>query len=184
MSLDGMTAETSRIWTILKKFTSVCRLTPSKRHWLPTREAWIKDHLKDKPNNLVIRFSAPMVNQRAPASWPNSSEVVTAGATCPAANKTTNVETAGHAGTVTLKLLNMVNIDMWRHPKYYKELRKRNKLDQAISDEASTRGPSKRASWSGPQASSAKRIKQQATSVKPFGQRLKRQATSLKRQDP
>ena len=22
---------------------------------------------------------------------------------------------------------------MWRHPKYYKELRKRNKLDQAIS---------------------------------------------------
>ena len=28
----------------------------------------------------------------------------------------------------------MVNIDMWRHPKYYKELRKRNKLDQAISE--------------------------------------------------
>ena len=23
---------------------------------------------------------------------------------------------------------------MWRHPKYYKELRKRNKLDQAISE--------------------------------------------------
>ena len=24
---------------------------------------------------------------------------------------------------------------MWRHPKYYKELRKRNKLDQAISSQ-------------------------------------------------
>ena len=33
---------------------------------------------------------------------------------------------------------------MWRHPKYYKELRKRNKLDQAISDEASTEATSVR----------------------------------------
>ena len=32
---------------------------------------------------------------------------------------------------------------MFRHPKYYKELRKlRNKLDQAISHANSTRGPS------------------------------------------
>ena len=61
----------------LQKIYSVCRLTPSKRHWLPTREAWIKKHLHDKPDNLVIRFSAPMVNQRAHASWPNSSSVVT-----------------------------------------------------------------------------------------------------------
>ena len=68
----------------LNKIFEVCRLTPGKRHWLPTREAWIKDHLSNKPNNLVIRFSAPMVDQAAPASWPNSSEVVTAGATCPA----------------------------------------------------------------------------------------------------
>ena len=71
----------------LQKIYEVCRLTPGKRHWLPTREAWIKDHLTDKPDNLVIRFSAPMVNQAAPASWPNSSEVVTAGATCPAAQQ-------------------------------------------------------------------------------------------------
>ena len=49
---------------------------------------------------------------------------------------------------------------MWRHPKYYKELRKlRNKLDQAISDEAST----------------------EATSVRP-GPGLKRQASSAKQQ--
>ena len=71
----------------LNKIYSVCRATPDKRHWLPTREAWIKDHLTDKPNNLVIRFSAPMVDQRAPESWPNSSEVVTSGATCPAAQQ-------------------------------------------------------------------------------------------------
>ena len=36
----------------------------------------------------------------------------------------------------------MVNTNMFRHPKYYKELRKRNKSDQAISHANSTRGPS------------------------------------------
>ena len=61
----------------LKKIYEVCKLTPTKKHWMPTREAWIKDHLDGKPDNLVIRFSAPMVDQRAPASWPNSSSVVT-----------------------------------------------------------------------------------------------------------
>ena len=68
----------------LNKIFEVCRLTPETRHWMPTREAWIKDHLDSKPDNLVIRFSAPMTDQAAPASWPNSSEVVTEGATCPA----------------------------------------------------------------------------------------------------
>ena len=68
----------------LQKIYSVCRLTPSKRHWLPTREAWIKKPLHDKPNNLVIRFSAPMVIQPAPGSWPNSSEVVDKDFNCPA----------------------------------------------------------------------------------------------------
>ena len=71
----------------LKKIYAVCRLTPLKRHWLPTREAWIKDHLSDKPNNLVIRFSAPMVNQAAPASWPNSSEVVDKDFNCPSSKQ-------------------------------------------------------------------------------------------------
>ena len=32
----------------------------------------------------------------------------------------------------------MVNIKMWRHPKYYKELRKRNKSDQVISPRVAT----------------------------------------------
>ena len=47
---------------------------------------------------------------------------------------------------------------MFRHPKYYKELRKRNKLDQAISDHASTEVPSVRPDPG---------LKQQATSNKP-----------------
>jgi len=68
----------------LQKIYEVCRLTPSKRHWMPTREAWIKDHLQDEPDNLVIRLSSPMVDQGPVSSWPNTSTVVTSGATCPA----------------------------------------------------------------------------------------------------
>ena len=71
----------------LNKIYEVCRFTPSKRHWMPTREAWVKDHLDRAPSNLVIRFSAPMIDQAAPASWPNTSTVVTAGATCPSAQQ-------------------------------------------------------------------------------------------------
>ena len=67
----------------LNKIFEICRLTPDTRHWLPTREAWIKDHLASKPDNLVIRFSPPMMDQRND-TWPNSSMVVETGATCPA----------------------------------------------------------------------------------------------------
>jgi hypothetical protein len=95
----------------LNKIYEVCRATPSKRHWMPTREAWIKDHMQDKPNNLVIRFSAPMVNQRAPDSWPNSSMVVDKGFhTAQPQLKTTSVETADNAGIQKLKQFLMVNI--------------------------------------------------------------------------
>ena len=64
---------------------------------------------------------------------------------------------------------------MFRHPKYYKELRKlRNKLDQAISDEASTEatsvrpgpGPKRQASSVKPQAPEASSDKHQAPSSK------------------
>ena len=69
----------------LAKIFEVARRSPDVQHWLPTREAWIKDHLASKPDNLVIRFSPPMVNQRAPESWPHSSMVVDKGFhTCPA----------------------------------------------------------------------------------------------------
>ena len=47
---------------------------------------------------------------------------------------------------------------MFRHPKYYKELRKRNKLDQAISLRAHD-GERERATGPGP--------KHQATSIQP-----------------
>ena len=47
---------------------------------------------------------------------------------------------------------------MWRHPKYYKELRKRNKLDQAISSGSEGSALPQRAPGPGP--------KQQAASLK------------------
>ena len=66
---------------------------------------------------------------------------------------------------------------MFRHPKYYKELRKRNKLDQAISlrahdgerERATGPGPKLQASSNKHQASSSKLVKPQATSFKPRG---------------
>ena len=67
----------------LNKIFEVCEATPDTKHWMPTREAWIKDHLDKKPANLVIRFSPPMIGQEN-SSWPNSSMVVTEGASCPA----------------------------------------------------------------------------------------------------
>ena len=48
-------------------------------------------------------------------------------------NKTTSAETADSAGTPQLRQFLTVNTNMFYHPKYYKELRKRNKSDQAIS---------------------------------------------------
>ena len=83
-------------------------------------------------------------------------------------SKTTNAETVERVGTAALKQLNMVNIDMFRHPKYYKELRKRNKSDQVISANKLDGDMKVRAPGQGPkqQASSSKRIKQQATSIK------------------
>jgi len=68
----------------LLKIFAVCKLTPSVKHWMPTREAWVKRFLPLKPHNLIIRFSAPMVDQAAPSSWPHTSTVVTSGRTCPA----------------------------------------------------------------------------------------------------
>ena len=73
----------------------------------------------------------------------------------------------------------MVNIKMWRHPKYYKELRKlRNNLDQAISGKNSTEcktrspGPGLK-----PKATSS-----QASSDKHQAPSNKRQAPSRKQQ--
>jgi hypothetical protein len=89
-----------------------------KRHWLPTREAWIKNYLYHKPDNLVIRFSAPMVDQRAPASWPNSSSVITKdhpwfGATsrsCPAPKQNNECKDCRACWDPEIK-----NISYWAH---------------------------------------------------------------------
>ena len=105
-----------------------------------------------------------------------------------------NAETAEHAGTPQLKQFHTVNIDMFRHPKYYKELRKlRNKearrvlgclptnelhnSDQAISlspgdgqvERSTGPGLKQQATSHKHQASSTKLIKQQAASFKPRG---------------
>ena len=81
---------------------------------------------------------------------------------------------------------------MFRHPKYYKELRTRNKLDQVISHSASTEANSRRAPGPGPklqatstkrQASSLQRLKHQATSIKRRGTSIKLQAASVKLHD-
>ena len=68
----------------LNKIFEVCRLTPSKRHWMPTREAWIKDHMEAAPANLVVRFSSPMIDQGPVKSWANTSTVSTKSRSCPA----------------------------------------------------------------------------------------------------
>ena len=60
---------------------------------------------------------------------------------------------------------------VFKHPKYYKELRKRNKLDQAISKEPATAGN---------QRSPDPGLKPQASSDKHQAASHKRQASSSK----
>ena len=88
-----------------------------------------------------------------------------------------NVETVDNVGIQKLKQFHMENIDMFRHPKYYKELRKRNKSDQVISKEPATAG-NQRAPGPGQQhqASSAKLKEPQASSGKHQAPSSKRQA--------
>ena len=102
-----------------------------------------------------------------------------------------NAETAGHAGTLQSKLLDTENIDMFKHPSYYKKLKEFGKrgdrgkptaaspdTDQAISKEPATAG-NQRSLGPGlkPQATSS-----QASSDKPQAPSHKRQASSRKRQ--
>ena len=54
----------------------------------------------------------------------------------------------------------------FKHPKYYKELRERNKLDQAISDSSAT-APAQRAPDPGQPGSGSKRQAPGAASDKP-----------------
>ena len=93
---------------------------------------------------------------------------------------------------------------VFKHPKFYTELRKRNKSDQAISlrahdgecerapdpglkqqaiDETVPHNDIEEASSSKPQASSTKLNKKEATSLKPQAASLKLQAASYKLHD-
>ena len=82
----------------------------------------------------------------------------------------------------------MVNIEMFRHPNYYKELRKRNKLDQAISlrahdgerERATGPGPKQQAASDKPQAPSDSNSRPQASSDKQQASSSKPQAASSK----
>ena len=78
---------------------------------------------------------------------------------------------------------------MWRHPKYYKELRKlRNKSDQAISPKKLSHseerspgpGPKLQATSNKPQAPSLEKKEQQASSDKQQASSAKPQASSSK----
>ena len=97
-----------------------------------------------------------------------------------------NAAAAGHVGTRLSKILNMVNTRMFefKHPKYYTELRKRNKSDQVISNAEATaaserapgQGHKQQVSSSKPQAPSFKRQAPEAASHKPQAPSNKRQA--------
>jgi len=94
----------------LNKIYEVCKLTPTIKHWMPTREAWIRDHVTRAPDNLIIRFSMPMVDQAAAGSWPNTSTVVTSGATCPAPSQGGKCRTCRACWTKSIK-----NISYGKH---------------------------------------------------------------------
>jgi hypothetical protein len=87
----------------LKKIFEVCELTPTVQHWMPTREAWVKDHLKNCPKNLIVRLSMTMIDQPAAGTWANTSTVVTKAATCPAPSRAASVAAVGTVGTLKLK---------------------------------------------------------------------------------
>ena len=60
----------------LNKIYEVCRLTPDRKHWMPTREAWVQKHEHRAPDNLTIRFSMPMVDQAPAGKFKNYSTVI------------------------------------------------------------------------------------------------------------
>jgi len=70
----------------------VCRQTPNKRHWIPSREfkIWTRALEIDRlPDNAVLRMSAHMVDGPRPKAWPTTSTVHTGiktlpGRICPA----------------------------------------------------------------------------------------------------
>jgi hypothetical protein len=67
---------------MLEAIVLTCELTPSIRHWLPTREAAVvKAFLKTRafPENLVVRVSSTMIDDK-PLAYANTSTVHRKGA--------------------------------------------------------------------------------------------------------
>ena len=65
----------------LQKMIEVVKLTPSVKHWLPTREAKIVKDYKEKygefPSNLIVRVSATMVDGKPHKFHSHTSTVIT-----------------------------------------------------------------------------------------------------------
>jgi len=62
------------------KIIAVCRLTPNKKHWIPTKERKLWQEalkMESLPDNAVVRYSATMVDKAPPKDWTNSSAVIT-----------------------------------------------------------------------------------------------------------
>jgi len=68
---------------MLEDIVSVCKITPDVKHWLPTREVKIvSDYLKANgafPDNLVVRVSSPMIDDKPLIRYGNTSTVHTKG---------------------------------------------------------------------------------------------------------
>ena len=68
---------------MLENIVEVCKMTPNISHWLPTREVKIvSDYLKvydSFPDNLVVRISSPMIDDKPLDSYANTSTVHTKG---------------------------------------------------------------------------------------------------------
>jgi len=88
--------------TMLRAIVMVAEATPNVKHWLPTREVQIVRDYAAKyaydtdnifPPNLVVRVSAPMIDQK-PLRFPNTSTVHTnddyVGHECPASTQGNN----------------------------------------------------------------------------------------------
>jgi len=62
------------------KIIAVCKATPHKKHWIPTKERKLWQQaltMESLPDNAVVRYSATMVDEAPPAKWENSSAVFT-----------------------------------------------------------------------------------------------------------
>lgn len=69
--------------SMLIKIVAIAMLNPATLYWLPTKEYKIVTEYRKRggyePSNLIIRPSAPMIDQRLPAAWGRSSMVITEG---------------------------------------------------------------------------------------------------------